>query len=207
MIILKNFLIKKYFFSLKKILEAKNIGQKITCGVTPHHLFLTEGDEKKLKAYGKMKPSLKSTKDVAFLWKNIKAIDVIESDHAPHSKKEKEGEKTVFGVPGLETTLPLLLSAVNQNKLAVEDVLRLCFENPRKIFKVRTDKDTKIEIDLGKGYNIDNNNLQAKCGWSPFHGWKVKGKVRKVYLRGKKVFEDGHILVKAPSGKVLAASD
>lgn len=188
---------------LKQIIKAKENGLPITCGVTLHHLFLTENDVKKLGPYGKMKPPLKSQKDVHFLWKNLQYIDVIESDHAPHTKEEKEGEKPAFGVPGLETTLPLLLTVVSKNRLKIEDILRLCYKNPKKNLGLKEEKNTRIEIDPQEQYTIENKNLFTKCRWSPFDGWKVKGKLLRVFIRGKKVFENDCIFVKPGFGKIL----
>lgn len=191
---------------LEQITEAKEKGLPITCGVTPHHLFLTEQDAKTLGPFGKMKPPLRSKKDVEFLWKNLKTIDVVESDHAPHTIEEKQDQNPPFGVPGLETTLPLLLTAVSENRLSIDDIIRLCFTNPTKIFVRRPaglSLETKIEVDLHKSYTIKYESLKTKCGWSSFEGWKVKGKVEKVYLRGKKVFEDGKILANPGFGNVL----
>ena len=124
-------------FDLRQIIKAKEQGLKITCGVTPHHLFLTENDAKRLGAFGKMKPPLQNKKDQEFLWENLKFIDVIESDHAPHTIEEKEGETPPFGVPGLETTLPLLLTAVSGKRLTIDDIIRLCHTNPAKIFGIK----------------------------------------------------------------------
>ncbi|OGG13688.1 hypothetical protein A2773_03890 [Candidatus Gottesmanbacteria bacterium RIFCSPHIGHO2_01_FULL_39_10] len=185
------------------IISAKKKGYKVTCGVTSHHLFLTNADEKKLGPFGTMKPSLKTKKDVDFIWKNLKYIDVIESDHAPHTVKEKNSDHPPFGVPGLETTLPLLLTAVSEKKLSLERLIELCFENPKRIFNIKTDKNTWIEIDEKEEYIIDNKNLKTKCGWSPFNGWKVKGRVKRVFIRGIKVFEDGKLLVQPGFGKVI----
>lgn len=188
---------------LALISRAKQEGLPITCGVTPHHLFLTEADSKTLGPYGKMKPYLKSREDVDFLWKNLKDIDVIESDHAPHTKEEKEGETVPFGVPGLETTLPLLLTAVSEKRFTIQDLRRMCFENPKKIFNIKADPETYIEVDLDKSYTIHNQFLLTKCGWTPFDGWSVKGKIERVFIRGTKVFEDGKVLVEPGFGKIL----
>ncbi len=185
---------------LKLIIQAKEEGLPITCGVTTHHLFLTEHDEKTLGVFGKMKPRLKSKKDVAFLWKNIAAIDVIESDHAPHTVEEKESNAPPFGVPGLETTLPLLLTAVSEGRLTIDEIIRLCHTNPSKIFGITTDPATKVEVDLNTEYIIRNTNLHTKCGWSPFNGYTVNGKIEKVFMRGTLVFDDGKILAKPGSG-------
>ncbi|HYF97081.1 MAG TPA: amidohydrolase family protein, partial [Patescibacteria group bacterium] len=102
---------------LEFVIKAKNEGLPITCGVTPHHLFLTESDLNKLGPFGIMKPYLKTQKDHDFLWNNLEAIDIIESDHAPHTIEEKQANPPAFGVPGLETTLPLMLTAMEKGKL------------------------------------------------------------------------------------------
>jgi carbamoyl-phosphate synthase/aspartate carbamoyltransferase/dihydroorotase len=185
------------------IIIAKKKGYRITCGVTPHHLFLSKNDEKKLGPYGMMKPSLKSKMDIDFIWKNLEYIDVIESDHAPHTIEEKQSNKMPFGVPGLETTLPLLLTAVSEKKLSINRLIELCFENPKKIFNIKTDENTWVEVDEKEEYIIDNKNLFTKCGWSPFSDWRVKGKVKKVFIRGKKVFENGRLFVEPGFGKIL----
>ena len=196
---------------LKQIIRTKEAGVKITCGVTPHHLFLTQDDAKKLGPYGRMKPFLKSAEDVKFLWKNIEYIDAVESDHAPHTKAEKDSDTPPYGVPGLETTLPLLLTAVHAGKLEVSEIKRLCYSGPKKILHLKHDTG-KIEVDLDQEYVINNDELFTKCGWSPFAGppgqsplgggRKVYGKVKKVTLRGKAVFENGKFR-SMPQGKVI----
>lgn len=188
---------------LEQIIEAKEKNLPVTCGVTPHHLFLTEHDAKILGPFGKMKPSLKSQKDVEFLWKHIKVIDVVESDHAPHTIEEKNNNSP-FGVPGIETTLPLLLTAVSENRLNLEDVIRLCHQNSAKIFNIPTSPQTKIEVDLSTSYVIENKNLHTKCGWSPFNGFKVKGKLKKVLLRGKNVYKNDIIFANPGSGDIIS---
>lgn len=188
---------------LKQIIKAKEEGLPISCGVTPHHLFLAENDTRTLGSLSKMKPPLRSKKDQTFLWKNLEFIDVVESDHAPHTIEEKRGEVPPFGVPGLETTLPLLLTAVSEKRLIVEDVIRLCSTNPAKIFNIKIDKQTRVEVDLDSSFIINNSSLFTKCCWSPFNGWKVKGKVERVFIRGKKVFENGKILAQPGFGKIL----
>ena len=172
---------------LREIIKAKRKGYRVTCGVTPHHLFLTKAMEKGLGPFGIMKPSLKSRKDVDFLWSHLKYIDIIESDHAPHTIKEKKSNNPPYGVPGLETTLPLLLTAVSEHRLTMNRLKQLCFDNPKKIFNIKTDENTYIEVDERKEWVVDNKKLMTKCGWSPFHGWKVKGKVTQVFINGKKV--------------------
>lgn len=188
---------------LELVIEAKRRGLPVTCEVTPHHLFLIEKDGERLGPYGKMKPPLRSKKDVEFLWKNIAAIDCLATDHAPHTKEEKESDNPPFGVPGLETSLPLMLMAVNEERVDIDDVIRLMHDGPRKIFGITTNKKTFVEVDWKKSYTVENKNLFTKCGWSPFAGMKVKGKVERVYIRGKKVFEGGEVLIRKGFGREL----
>ncbi|MDD5147553.1 MAG: amidohydrolase family protein [Candidatus Daviesbacteria bacterium] len=193
--------------SLKKEIEAikiaKKDGLKITCEVTPHHLFLTEQDLKRLGSFGMMKPPLESKEDQEALWQGIVdgVIDTVGSDHAPHTKEEKNGEKPVYGVPGLETTLPLLLTAVNDGRLTMEKVIELTYTNPRKVFGLPEQKDTYVEADMAESWTIENEALQTKCGWSPFTGMKVTGRVEKVVLRGQVVFDGKNIF--GPYGQIL----
>lgn len=187
---------------LSFVIKAKELGLPITCGVTPHHLFMTSEDADRMGAYAHMKPSLKTQADVDFLWQHIDAIDVIESDHAPHTKAEKDGTPPPFGVPGLETTLPLMLTAQQQGKLTHEQLVERLHTNPARIFNIKTDDTTKVLVDMSE-YEISNDQLKTKCGWSPFAGRKVVGKVSQVDLHGVTVFKDGEILAKPGSGRIL----
>lgn len=193
--------------SLKEEVEAikaaKMDGLNLSCEVSCHHLFLTEEDAKRLGSFGMMKPPLSSKADQEALWEAIAdgTIDMVASDHAPHTKEEKSGEKPPYGVPGLETTLPLLLTAVNDGRLTLDKLVELTSINPRKIFGIPEQENTYVEVDMGESYVIDEKNLQTKCGWTPFTGMKVTGKVKKVVLRGKVVFDGKEIF--GSYGRVL----
>lgn len=186
---------------LSKIIAAKQQGLPITCGVCPHHLFLTSDDVERLGVYGDMLPSLKTREDQEYLWDHLDDIDIFESDHAPHTREEKEAG--AHGVPGLETTLPLLLTAMKQGRITLEQIIDKCFTAPARIFNLPTDEATFIEVDMTP-YTIKDEELHTKSGWSPFTGQEVYGKVTKVVLRGTTVFENGEILVRPGSGKVIA---
>lgn len=188
---------------LAAIILLKKEGLPITCGVCPHFLFLTQDDLTKLGPYGFMKPSLKTKRDQDFLWKNLKHIDVIESDHAPHTKKEKESANPPFGVPGLETTLPLLLTMMNCGKITKEEIIRLCCIKPKEIFHLPDQQDTHIEVDENEVWVIKNDKLFTKCKWSPFNGWKVKGRIKKVVLKGQTVFDGDKVLVPSGFGTII----
>lgn len=185
---------------LEKIIAAKSQGIPLTCGVCAHHLFLTEKDVDELDVYGKMLPSLKSEQDQQYLWDNLDSIDVFESDHAPHTHEEKQAG--AHGVPGLETTLPLLLKAEAEGRITMEQIIEKCHTNPAKIFNIPTDEDTYVEVEMTPTV-IKNENLKTKCGWSPFDGWEVPGYVAKVVMRGATVYENGDVIAAPGSGKVI----
>lgn len=188
---------------LRLIIGAKEKKLPVTCGVTSHHLFLNENDLPVLQSFGLMKPRLGSKTDQNFLWENLSYIDILESDHAPHTVSEKNTASPPFGVPGVETTLPLLLTSVAEKRLSLKRLVELCFENPKNIFSIETNTHTWIEIDPREEYSIDNKNLKTKCGWIPFHGWRVKGKLKKVVMRGVTVIENDRLLINPGFGKFI----
>jgi dihydroorotase-like cyclic amidohydrolase len=166
---------------------AKKAKLKVTVGVTPHHLFLIDKDVLKLGPFAMMKPPLGSKNNQDALWQGILdgTIDIIESDHAPHTKEEKLADKPAFGVPNLETTLGLLFKAAHDKKLKEADILRLLYNNPRKIFNIPSQKNTFIELDPEKSYIVGENGYQTKCSWSPFDKWELFGKVESVVIAKK----------------------
>ncbi|QQS18893.1 amidohydrolase family protein [Candidatus Saccharibacteria bacterium] len=173
---------------LEKIMAAKAKGLPVTCGVTPHHLFLTENDVERLGVYGMMKPPLKSQADQDFLWAHLDDIDIFESDHAPHTHADKQAG--AFGVPNLETTLPLLLKARAEGKITLEQIIDKCFTNPSEIFGLPTDDSTYVDVKM-EPYVLHNADLQTKCGWSPWDGEEMPGHVTRVVLHGQTVYENG----------------
>ncbi len=193
-------------YELKRVIEAKEQGLPVTCGVTAHHLFLTNRDVVGLGAFGMMKPPLSQKEDIDFLWQHLSAIDLIESDHAPHTKSEKEKAapgSIPHGVPGLETTLPLLTTAMYEGKITLNEIKRLCHDGPSKVFQIVQDEGTKVEVDMDTTYIVQNKNLHTKAGWSPFAGRRMHGQVKRVFIRGEKVYEDGRVLVAPGFGKLL----
>lgn len=183
--------------------SAKEEGLPITIGVCPHHLFLTQVDEATLGAYGRMKPTLKTSYDRDALWKAISLgiVDVVESDHAPHTHYEKQSDTPPYGVTGLETTLPLMLTAVYEKHLTLEQLLPMLSTNSHAIWNITCPPKTYCLVDLDESYTIDNAQLHTACGWSPFDGLAVRGRVVETWIRGVKVYERGQILVDAGFGE------
>lgn len=187
---------------LEFVLRAKQEGLPITCGVTPHHLFLNDSDTKRLGAFGRMKPYLKPQSDVDFIWQNLDGVDIVESDHAPHTREEKNSDTPPFGVPGLETTLPLMLTAMNEGKLSQAKLVSLLHTRPSEIFHIKIDPTNSVEVSMEE-YELTNENLKTKCGWTPFAGRRVTGKVQRVTLHGTVVYEDGKVLSLPGSGNLI----
>jgi len=183
----------------------KSKTKNITAEATPHHLFLTEEDEKKLGAFAKMNPPLRSMQDRKILWQALLdgIIDIVATDHAPHTIEEKEKNflEAPAGVPGVETRLPLLLEQVNRGNLSIERLVQTCCTKPAEIFGIQNkgriaegyDADFTV-VDLNHKHEIKNDELFTKCGWSPFDGAVVRGKVMKTFVRGQCVYEDGECL-------------
>ncbi len=189
---------------IELIKQARRDGLQVSCEVTAHHLFLIEEDVKKLGSFGMMRPPLASRQDQDALWEAITdgTVDIIASDHAPHTKEEKlNSEKVVNGVPGLETTLPLMLTAVNEGRLNLERLIELTSTNPKRIFGIPEQPGTYVEVDMDESYSISEELLQTKCGWTPFKGMKVTGRVKKVVLRGQLAFDGQNIF--GPYGEVM----
>ncbi|MFB0534300.1 MAG: amidohydrolase family protein [Anaerolineae bacterium] len=176
---------------------------KLTCEVTPHHLFLSQADGARLGNLAHVKPPLGTEEDRAALWDNLDIVDVIASDHAPHTIAEKGGPEPPPGIPGLETALPLLLTAVADGRLSWERLIELTSENPARMFGLKRDERTYIEVDPDDRYILKGSSLRTRCGWTPFEGMTIRGRVVRVYLRGALAYADGQVLVQPGFGRAL----
>ena len=187
------------------IKAAKERGIKVTCEVCPHHLFLSREDMPAIArdhpGRGEVRPRLASRQDVDSLWTNLEVIDCFATDHAPHTLAEKDADNPPPGFPGLETLLPLLLTAVADGRLTLEDLIQKSVTNPRKVFSLPEQPDTWVEVDENAAFEIRSAEMQSRCGWTPFEGWKVKGRVTRVVLRGREAFREGRVLVEPGYGR------
>ncbi len=188
---------------IELIANAKGRGLPVTCEVAPHHLFLSVADAARLGPLGDMRPVLGTAEDVAALWAHLNdTVDCIATDHAPHTLDEKRSANPPPGVPGLETSLPLLLAAVADNRITVERLIALMHDNPRRIFGLPRQPDTRVEVEM-RPWTIPAGGWQTKCGWTAFAGLRAGGRVRRVVLRGQTVYEDGAVLAAPGSGRVI----
>lgn len=183
------------------IRKAKERGVRVTCEVAPHHLFLTQDDLPAIgTGRGEVRPRLATAADRDALWENLAVIDCFATDHAPHTLAEKDSENPPPGFPGLETAFALLLSGVQQGRLTLDDLVARMATNPRQIFGLPDQPDTWIEVDPDETWEVRAADLYSRCGWTPFDGWKLRGRVRRVVLRGKPVYQDHKVLALPGSG-------
>ena len=210
---------------MKKVIDAKKNSKVNTkehpvyAEVTPHHLFLnteiresTERNKKLLR----MKPELREKSDNEFLWEAINRgeVDTIGTDHAPHLISEKL-EKITFGMPGVETSLALMINAYNEGKISLEMIQKLMCENPAKIMKIEKRGKLKegyfadiIVVDPKKEWIVGvDDTIESKCGWTPYENWKLKGKNTMTIVNGKIVYQNRKINENVKSGKEVKFYD
>ena len=183
--------------------------KNVTFETTPQHLTLYAPDcYDKLGTYAQMNPPLRTKEHYDRLWVAIKnnIVDVLGSDHAPHSKenKDKEYPNTPSGMPGVQTIFPVMLNHVNNDKLTLEQLIKLMCENPCRIFGIKNkgyikegyDADLTI-ADMNKEVVIKNEMIASKCGWTPFNNYKVKGFPVGTIVNGNLVMSDGKLIEKS----------
>ena len=186
----------------------------ITFEITPQHLTMYAPDcYDKLGSYAQMNPPIRDKSHYDRLWYAIRNDynDTIGSDHAPHLKinKEKEYPDSPSGMPGVQTILPVMLNHMNDGKIKLNQIVKFLCENPVKIFGIKNkgyikkdfDADFTI-VDLNKVIEIKNENIESKCGWSPFDGYKFKGTPIYTIIAGEIKMQDGKIIGE-PTGKPL----
>ncbi|MEM3507118.1 MAG: dihydroorotase family protein [Candidatus Bathyarchaeia archaeon] len=201
--------------SVSYIKNAKMEGVDVSYEVTPHHLFLDQRIIKSLKGLAFSVPPIRS-KNISLKLRGLlknNEVDIIASDHAPHAFHEKINEnpqKISPGFPGLETTLSILLNEVNKGSLTLNHIINYLAKNPAKRFKIKSKgsleegKDADIIlIDLKKEFKIDGSKFYSKAKYSPFNGFKVKGKVVKTFVNGTLVMDDGEIVANKGVGKII----
>ncbi len=174
----------------------------VSCEVAPHHLLFCVDDYEKYGSRIRMNPPVRSSEDVFALWKGIQngQIDIIATDHAPHTLAEKEAvfAKVPSGVPSVEMMLPIMLNAVNDEAISISRLVEMCCERPTEIFGIRNkgfvregfDADlVLVDLDLEKRFLVQD--VHSKCGWSPYEGMNIKGWPVKTFVGGELVVDEG----------------
>lgn len=183
-----------------ELAAAKDI---VTMEVTPQHLTLAAPDcYERLGTLAQMNPPIRQTRHREALWQAVAdgIVDVIGSDHAPHSREEKDKAypASPSGMPGVQTLLPLMLDHVAAGRLTLQRLVDLTSAGPQRIYgiagkgriAVGYDADLSV-VDLAARREITADWLASKCGWSPFEGMTVTGWPIATVLRGAVVMRDG----------------
>ena len=179
--------------------------ENVTFEITPQHLTLFAPNcYEKLKTFSQMNPPLRSKDHYDRLWDAVKEslVSTIGSDHAPHTKEDKNKKYPLSpsGMPGVQTLLPVMLDHVNKGKLKLEQLIKLVCENPSDLFGIKNkgyikenyDADLTI-VDMNKEVVIKDNWIESKCRWTPFNNYKVKGFPVATIVNGEIVMENGKI--------------
>ena len=178
----------------------------ISCGVTPHHALFHVNQDLHPPQWYKVNPPLRTSFDQETLFDHLQkgAVDILESDHAPHTLDEKnvDFDQVPSGLPGVETMYPLFLYFASKDMLSIDRLVHLICEKPAELMKlpkgklmVGNDADL-IVVDLSQPQKIQATRLHSKCGWTPFEGWNAVFPSH-VFLRGNVIVEE-HENVGAP---------
>lgn len=190
----------------------------VTAEVCIHHLLLNTDDYDRLGTFAQMNPSLKSSADNEALWEAVRdgTIDVIATDHAPHTIMEKAAPypHSPSGMPGVQTLLPLMLQAVHDGRLTLERMVALTSENPARIWGMHNKGQLKegydadlVLVDLQKTKVITREEQASKCGWTPWEGVQVTGWPTHTFVMGQLVMEHGVVNEDAKGHEILYTRD
>ncbi|MDR0318856.1 MAG: dihydroorotase family protein [Nitrososphaerota archaeon] len=200
---------------LEAVREAKKAGRRVTCEATPNHLLLTSADTAQLGTMAIMAPPLRDKIHREALLSGVihGDIDTIGSDHAPHTFEEKSVDSVwdvKTGTPGLETTLPLMLTLVEKKMLTFHRLVEVFVEKPAGIYGLTNkgvlekgkDADLTI-INYKKHWTIDASKFKSKAKFSLYNKWEVIGKPVKTFVNGTLIMDEGEIIADPDSGRVI----
>ncbi len=176
--------------------------------VLVNHLTLAAPDcYDRLGTYAQQNPPVRDARHRDALWKAVAdgTVDVLATDHAPHTKAEKDKgyPDSPAGMPGVQTLVPVMLDHVNAGRLSLERFVELTSAGPQRLFQIQGkgriavgyDADVTV-VDLGAKRTIENQAMATKSGWTPFHGMTVTGWPVQTIIRGRTVMRDGELLAK-----------
>jgi len=189
-----------------------------TMEVTPQHLTLAAPDcYERLGTYAQMNPPIREAHHREALWEAVRrgVVDVIGSDHAPHTREEKDRPypKSPSGLPGVQTTVPLMLDAVHRGKMSLTRLVDLLAHGPQRIYDIAAkgrlvvgyDADFTL-VDLEKKHVLKHDEMASRCGWTPFDGMEVTGMPVATIVRGHVVMREGELLGE-PIGQPVRFAD
>lgn len=186
----------------------------VSFGITPHHCLLNIENKMVSEGLFKVNPPIRTSFDKESLFSCVKSgcVDVLESDHSPHTYDEKIVDFDVVpsGVPGVETIYPMFLYLAKKEIISFQRLVSLMCNNPATLLGVNKgrfepgyDADF-IVVDIKKYCKIKSENLHSRCGWTPFEGWPAVFP-ENVFIRGEKVIDESEIQVKQGFGRFSGA--
>ena len=197
-----------------RLFDSKPLSEKkITAEVCVHHLWFTDEDYDRLGTHIKWNPAIKTERDRYELRKALleNKLDVVATDHAPHTLKEKEGGalSAASGGPLVQHSLQMMMQLVSQDVFSKEQVVEKMCHSPAKLFGVKERGFIRegyfadlVLVNPNKPYTVTKENILYKCGWSPLEGETLSSSIVTTILNGKVVFNNGEVLGE-PSGRVL----
>ena len=185
----------------------------ITAEACPHHLLFNVDDYERLGTLVQMNPSIKTAADNAMLWDALRdgTIDIVATDHAPHTIEEKRADypNSPSGLPAVENSLSLMLTAAHDGRCTLEQVVRWMCSRPAEIWSlpskgriaVGCDADLAL-VDTEARFTVRNADQESKCGWSPWDGETLTGQVVGTWVHGRRVYDrDGFGILDEPAGR------
>ena len=179
--------------------------KRITAEACIHHMWFSEEDYDEKGTLIKWNPAVKSVKDRESIWKAIKdgRIDVIATDHAPHTIEEKSNNYwgAPSGGPLVQHALPALFDCYKQGRLTLEEIVQRTSHNLALLFNIKERGYIRegywadlVLVDLDKSWTVAKSNVLSKCGWSPFEGHEFSSAIDKTFVSGNLVYSDGQII-------------
>ncbi len=203
---------------LDLIQRERQAGARVLAESCPHYFYLTAADVARRGPWAKFTPPARNAEAGAELWCRLRdgEIDLISADHAPATREEKQpGEANIwdapFGIPGVETTLPLMLNGVAQGHISLDVVVRAMSEGPARLYGLYPRKGSLAEgadadlvlVDLQAERRLENAAVRARVGWTPYDGRTIHGTPVLTVAQGRVLFDDGQLLGEPGWGRYL----
>ncbi len=201
---------------LREVAQARLRGARVLSESCPQYFHLTTENLAKMGPFCKFTPPPREPEIVEGMWECLRGglVETIGSDHCPYPRAEKEAglkdiDEAPFGIPGVETSLRLMLKGVAEGKLTLEKLVQVMCEAPARhwglyprkgAIEVGSDADLVI-LDLERKERLSNAAIVSKCGWTPYDGWDLRGAPVLTMVRGKIVMEDGEVMGEAGWGE------
>jgi dihydroorotase len=194
----------------------------VSIETTPQCLLFTADDYAELGGDIKASPPMRSAEDRDALLAALREglIDIVATDHAPHSRAEKKAHYDAFadipgGMPGVQTLLATMLHFVDQGDIDMPALVRMCSTNPAQRFGIGNRKGTLAQgrdadilvLDPRLHTHVSHAEQLSRAGYTPFDGMQVSGRLTTVFLRGALIYEEGQRIAPSPTGKIIGASD